>query len=145
MLVISDLNEDIEYSIPISVIVTLATFSDVNEVTIALYRYQAIAAIGTKVLLLSPSSVSVIACSWGNLSAVAISEAIAGHEDQVKFISEPDHGMYEAINKGIRMATGDVIALCHSDDFMFAKDTVSHVVKKMEETDCAKLCGLGSL
>ena len=44
--------------------------------------------------------------------------------------------MYEAINKGIRMATGDVIALCHSDDFMFSKDTVSHVVKKMEETDC---------
>lgn len=69
-------------------------------------------------------------------SAKIIREAIAGHEDKVKFISEPDHGMYEAINKGIRMATGDVIALCHSDDFMFAKDTVSHVVKKMEETDC---------
>ena len=62
-------------------------------------------------------------------SAQIIREAIAGHEDQVKFISEPDHGMYEAIKKGIRMATGDVIALCHSDDFMFAKDTVSHVVK----------------
>ena len=39
--------------------------------------------------------------------------AIAGHEDQVKFISESDYSMYEAINKGIRMATGDVIALCH--------------------------------
>ena len=59
------------------------------------------------------------------------------YKDKIsKIISEPDHGMYEAINKGIRMATGDVIALCHSDDFMFAKDTVSHVVKKMEETDC---------
>ena len=62
-------------------------------------------------LLLSPSSVSVIVWSWGNLSVVAIRAAIAGHENQVKFISEPDHGMYEAINKGIRMATGDVIAL----------------------------------
>ena len=31
MLVISDLNKDIEYSIPISFIVTLATFSDVNK------------------------------------------------------------------------------------------------------------------
>jgi len=33
-------------------------------------------------------------------------------------VSEPDHGMYEAINKGIRMATGDVIGLVHSDDFL---------------------------
>lgn len=73
-------------------------------------RYHAI---GIKVLLLSPSSVYVIAWSWGHLSAVVIREAIADHEDQVKFISEPDHGMYGAINKGIRMATGDVIALCH--------------------------------
>lgn len=71
-------------------------------------RYHAI---GTKVLLLSPSSVSVIAWAGGNLSAVAIREAIAGHENQVMFISEPNHGMYEAINKGIRRATGDVL-LC---------------------------------
>ena len=31
----------------------------------------------------------------------------------MKFFSELDYGMYEAINKGIRMAVGDVIALCH--------------------------------
>ena len=40
-------------------------------------------------------------------SAQIIREAIASHEDKVKFISEPDYGMYEAINKGIRMAIGD--------------------------------------
>lgn len=34
-----------------------------------------------------------------------------------RIISEPDHGMYEAINKGIRIAQGDVIGLMHSDDF----------------------------
>ena len=43
----------------------------------------------------------------------AIREAVKGHEDRVKFISEPDHGMYEAINKGIRMATGDFVGLVH--------------------------------
>ena len=44
-----------------------------------------------------------------------------------KIVSEPDHGMYEAINKGIRMATGDVIGLVHSDEFffqIFSKDTL---------------------
>ena len=46
-------------------------------------------------------------------STVVIPEAIAGYKDQVKFISELDYGMYEAVNKDLRMATGDVISLCH--------------------------------
>ena len=52
-------------------------------------------------------------------SVEAIREAIAGHEDKVKFISEPDHGMYEAINKGIRMATGDYIGVGNSDEILY--------------------------
>lgn len=43
-------------------------------------------------------------------------------------ISEPDHGMYEAINKGIRAATGDVIGLLHSDDFFYDNHVISHIV-----------------
>lgn len=43
---------------------------------------------------------------------------IKEYEDRITHIvSEPDRGMYEAINKGIRMATGDIIGLVHSDDF----------------------------
>ena len=51
--------------------------------------------------------------------------AIAGHEDQVKFISEPDYGMYEAINKGIRMAAGDVMMKCglYDESYKIAADT----------------------
>ena len=45
MLVISDLNEDIEYSIPISFIVTLATFSDVNEALKAKSKFPLIASL----------------------------------------------------------------------------------------------------
>lgn len=55
----------------------------------------------------------------------------AAHPDfRFKFISEPDHGMYEAINKGIREATGDVIGLCHTDDKLFDEHTVENVVKE---------------
>ena len=74
-------------------------------------------------------------------SVEAIREAIAGHEDKVKFISEPDHGMYEAINKGIRMATGDYIGLVHSDDFLYSSHTISDIVKKLKETNADVLYG----
>ena len=40
-----------------------------------------------------------------------------------RFISEKDNGIYDAINKGLKNATGDVIGLLHSDD-VFADDTI---------------------
>lgn len=43
--------------------------------------------------------------------------------DNMDVLSEKDSGIYDAINRGIRRATGDVIGLMHSDDF-FASDTV---------------------
>lgn len=76
-------------------------------------------------------------------SVEAIKDAIVGHEDQVKFISEPDHGMYEAINKGIRMATGDYIGLVHSDDFLYSSHTISDIAKRLEKTHADFLYGDG--
>lgn len=60
-----------------------------------------------------------------------------------KIISEPDHGMYEAINKGIRAATGDVIGLLHSDDFFYDNHVISHIVKKITDTGADFLYGNG--
>ena len=76
-------------------------------------------------------------------SVEAIQEAIAGKEGQVKFVSEPDHGMYEAINKGIRMATGDYIGLVHSDDFLYSSHTISEIAKRLKETRADFLYGDG--
>ena len=63
-----------------------------------------------------------------------IKKLISGHEDRVKFISEPDNGMYVAINKGIRMATGDYIGLVHSDDVLFTSHTISAIVSELKRT-----------
>ena len=65
-----------------------------------------------------------------------IRDAVADHEKWVKFVTEPDQGMYDALNKAIRMATGDVIGLCHSDDVLFAKNTISRIVDAFYHTDC---------
>lgn len=42
---------------------------------------------------------------------------------RLRWISEPDKGIYDAMNKGIRMASGDVVGLLNSDDF-FSSDVV---------------------
>jgi glycosyltransferase involved in cell wall biosynthesis len=46
-----------------------------------------------------------------------------------KFISEKDTGIYNAINKGLNHATGDLISILHSDDCYFNEDTLQNIVK----------------
>ncbi len=58
-------------------------------------------------------------------------------------ISDPDKGMYEGINKGMRAATGDVIGLIHSDDFFYSKNTISKIVKQIEAQNADILYGNG--
>ena len=45
-----------------------------------------------------------------------------------KWISERDRGMYDAINKGIKMATGDVVGILNADDVLASDDTLAHIV-----------------
>ena len=49
------------------------------------------------------------------------------------FISEPDQGLYHAINKGIGFATGDVVAILNSDDYYSNKHILSKVAQCFEE------------
>lgn len=46
-----------------------------------------------------------------------------------KIITEPDTGIYEAMNKGIRLASGDIIGFLHSDDYYPNQEVLSKVVK----------------
>lgn len=56
-------------------------------------------------------------------------EIIESFGDEIsKFISEPDQGMYDAINKGLQLATGDVIGLMHSDDEFYDENAVAKIV-----------------
>jgi glycosyltransferase len=59
---------------------------------------------------------------------------IKEYEDKIaKWVSEEDNGMYDAINKGMEMATGDIIGILNSDDMLASKDVISSIVKYFEE------------
>ena len=46
---------------------------------------------------------------------------------RMRWLSEPDGGIYDAMNKGIRMATGDVVGLLNSDDFFASAEVLERV------------------
>jgi glycosyltransferase involved in cell wall biosynthesis len=50
-----------------------------------------------------------------------------------KFVSEKDNGLYDAMNKGIALATGDVVGVLNSDDFYIDNEVIEKVVKTFEE------------
>ena len=75
---------------------------------------------------------SVIAQSYKDIEYIVIDgastdgtfEIIQNYSDKItKIVSESDKGIYDGLNKGISLATGDVIAFLHSDD-VYANETV---------------------
>lgn len=58
-----------------------------------------------------------------------IKECEARLNGRMRSISEPDEGMYDAINKGIKMATGDVVGILNADDMLESPDTLAHVAE----------------
>jgi len=55
--------------------------------------------------------------------------------DNVKFFTEPDEGIYDAINKGIKLATGDVIGLLHSDDLYADENVLTEYANAFSKTN----------
>src|SRR6476469_4180491 len=49
-----------------------------------------------------------------------------------QYVSEEDQGLYDAINKGIMMSTGDVVGILNSDDFFPDRNVISSIVRAFE-------------
>ncbi|MBG6244348.1 glycosyl transferase [Candidatus Symbiopectobacterium sp. 'North America'] len=58
-----------------------------------------------------------------------------------KIISEPDKGIYDALNKGINAATGEVVGFLHSDDFFAYDDVLKNIVEEFESKNCDAIYG----
>ena len=56
-----------------------------------------------------------------------------------RWLSERDRGMYDAINKGIKMATGDIVGILNADDVLATDDTLAHVAAAFEPLEVGSL------
>ncbi len=61
-------------------------------------------------------------------------DVIARYRDQIAIhVSEKDGGIYDALNKGVRLATGDVVGFLHSDDLFADTECLSRVAMAMSD------------
>ncbi len=56
-------------------------------------------------------------------------DIVKSYGDKIsQFVSEPDSGIYDAMNKGIRLATGEIVGILNSDDFFEDEHTLAKIV-----------------
>lgn len=67
---------------------------------------------------------------------------VNGYKDSVaRIISEPDNGLYDAMNKGLSYCTGDIVGILNSDDFYKGPDVISKVVACFAKSDVQTVYG----
>ncbi len=92
---------------------------------------------------------SVLSQNYANIEYIIIDggstdgtlEVIAQFKDIALVISEPDRGIYDAMNKGIALATGDVIGTLNADDYLVATDIISDIAAAFSDTNAQIIYG----
>jgi glycosyltransferase involved in cell wall biosynthesis len=58
-----------------------------------------------------------------------------------KFVSEKDHGLYDAMNKGIKLATGDIVGTLNSDDFFYDNAVLTNIANAFSDKNIDAVIG----
>ena len=65
----------------------------------------------------------------------------ANNGHKILLMSEPDNGIYDAMNKGLRSLDGDYVCFLNAGDFLPAQDTVSRIVETISQRDGSFVSG----
>ncbi len=93
---------------------------------------------------------SVLSQTYDNIDYIIVDGASTdGTVDVIKnyqsnistFVSEPDDGIYDGLNKGIALATGDIIGFLHSDDIYQNKQVIEKVVQAFKDEQVDSIYG----
>jgi glycosyltransferase involved in cell wall biosynthesis len=93
---------------------------------------------------------SVIAQNYPHIEYIVIDgnstdttlQLINHYSKDIKIIvSEPDKGMYDALNKGIKLATGDIVGILNADDYFASDDILTDVATVFMDTNTDVLYG----
>ena len=84
---------------------------------------------------------SIITQTYKNYECIVIDgaseddsiELIKQHPAITKYISEPDNGVYDAMNKGVVYSTGDVVGIINSDDVLFDENVFKTIVDNFDD------------
>jgi glycosyltransferase len=93
---------------------------------------------------------SVLSQTYNNIEYIVVDGAstdgtidiIKQYQDKIStFISEPDKGIYDGLNKGIQLATGDVIGFLHSDDLYQNNKVIEVVAQAFKKNQVESIYG----
>jgi len=93
---------------------------------------------------------SVLSQTYKNIEYIVVDgassdgtvEIVQSYGDKINtFVSEKDKGIYDAMNKGIKLATGDVIGILNSDDFYENNKVIEKIVDIFNNKNCDAIYG----
>jgi glycosyltransferase involved in cell wall biosynthesis len=74
-------------------------------------------------------------------NTIAIIEEFRKRDNRINFISEPDKGIYDAMNKGVKLSNGKWLYFLGSDDVLYSNDILINIYKETEKTTAPVIYG----
>ena len=112
----------------------------ISIITICLNRHKVIRETIESVLSQNYNNIEYIVIDGG--SSDGSLETINSYSSNIDcLISEPDNGIYQAINKGLSRVTGDVVGLLHAGDLLYDNNVISNVVGRFKQYDSDLIYG----